>query len=257
MAKRTPANRLDCGGFRFHGSRLGGCMHGQVLALLGEIPPEMPETEESKSLEELFEAGHESEERTKVKILEAGIPLIHCSSELEKQLALKVEWFDEKLGYNMLITAHPDGVLDVGAQAFNPLAWMAAGYGFHEKTDMADFQKLTPLTAFEHKYFLWKSWDNFALGGLEEFEQYRVQLGIQSEGLRQKFQLDYSPSVVFSVERNLNKGQAAKIILPLPVPPVSFADLQARCREIAEMVLHGWVPPCTKPKWCEYLRGSV
>lgn len=256
---RPAASKWRSGnGYTLHGSVYGGCIHAQVLALMGEEARETP-----PYMQNLFDAGHESEAKTKDWLRSLGIrvkdkpdePRQRPDGELNKfddQIELKT-FYKARDGSSILLALHLDGV------------WSGNGSGLRWVT--SDTLE-SGVSLWEHKALSPEKFDKFVAGGVCAVSQrYAWQVSAAMVLGRMELEKKGKPNpalpLVFSVERRDYDSATRQYSLSgervfqlLREPIYSAAEVEARCQSIIHHFLDGVVPECDSEYKCDYTKDE-
>lgn len=228
--------------YKFHSSRFGGCIHGMVLALLGQDHPEPDE-----KLKDIFRRGHEAEAKIKKALRENEAGMTHDSDDIRFQLAAKYE--SEVNGNKFWISCHPDGILNQEAP-FSRVPWKESGYQLLDNS-FWKYTGDTQIYVFEHKNLGFYNHRKFCESGIEDMPNYKWQVSIQSHAVREYFGLDYLPKIFFSAELKHDYG-SKRVCRIYDTPPYSEEDIRARAGHIIEYFENQEVPECSNKRYCEF-----
>lgn len=257
---RPAASKWQSGkGYTLHGSVFGGCIHAQVLALMGEEARETP-----GYMQKLFDAGHESEAQTKAWLRGLGIRVKDKPDEPRQRPDGAPNMFDDQIelktfykardGSSILLALHLDGVLSGNGAGLN---WIPSSGGALNGG----------IALWEHKALSPEKFDKFVAGGVRAVsDRYAWQISAAMALGRMEMEKKGKGTelpLVFSVERrdydSLTRTYSLsgeRVFQFLPEPIYGAAEVEARCQSVIHYFLDGTVPACDSEYKCDYAKDE-
>lgn len=251
--------------FKLHGSVYGGCLHSQVLALMGAEPaPAFP------AVQRVYEWGHGREAVMKEDLVAAGFPLFHASDQVREQLELSLfEKYDDTGKTWLLLSLHPDGIVQL-PEGVDPSSLLAAAHfnivvGLHlwKPGTLALLECKTSKGGKDGDF------DAYVKSGLSINERYEYQVAGSLHAARNNREVKdlrrgpvegtlflVEERVVVPVEQNGKKVNESRpgqrLAIYLPEAPRSYEECMGRCREVVDLYKAGIVPECDSKFPCSY-----